>query len=101
MTTNQHNSFSPFHVPSFCSSESENPILRKDVQAEGIDTLLVKDNKIFLLVFAVHSLITNKVLELYYLLNLLIDELPFCLDQFFALFGGRVEETRIYLPAKY
>ena len=91
--------FSPFHVPSFCSPESENTVLGKDVQAEGVDALLVKNDKVLLLLFALRGLVADKVLELYYLLDLLIYELPFCLDQLFALFCGRIEEARVYLTA--
>jgi hypothetical protein len=61
---------------------------------------LIKNNEVFLLLFAVHSLVANKILELYDLLDLLVDELAFSLDQFFALFRRRVEEARIYLATK-
>jgi len=92
--------FEPFHIPSFCSPESKNAVLSKDVQTEGVYTLLVKNNEVLLLLLAIHGLVANKILELYNLLNLLIDKLPFCLDQFFALFRRRVEEARVDLTAK-
>jgi hypothetical protein len=60
---------------------------------------LVDDNKISLLLFTVHCLIANNIFELDDLLDLLIDESAFRFNEFLALFGGGIEETRVYLAA--
>jgi hypothetical protein len=90
----------PFHVSSFCPPESKNAVLGQDIQTEGVDAFLVQNNKVFLLLFAIHGLVANKVLELYNLLDLLVDELPFSFDQLFTLLGRRIEEARVDLTAK-
>lgn len=43
--------FSPFHVASFSSAKGEYAVLCKDIQTHGIDTLLVDNNEVLLLLF--------------------------------------------------
>ena len=52
-------------------------MFRKDVETEWIDTLLVDDNETLPLLLRVDGLVTNKILELNDLLDLLVSEAPF------------------------
>lgn len=80
------------HVPPLSSPEGENAILDKNIQAQGVNTLLVNNNEALVGVGT-----ADLLLELHDLLQLSIDELAFTLHQLIPLFGRRVVEARVDL----
>ena len=70
----------PFHVTSLCPAQSKDAILRKDVHAQGVDTLLVEDDKVLLLLRRVDGLVAHKVLEFHNFSAFCVRELSFRLD---------------------
>lgn len=67
----------PLHIPSLSATEGQDTVFRKNIETEWIDTLLVDDNETLPLLLRVDGLVTNKVLELNDLLDLLVSETPF------------------------
>ena len=90
---------SPLHVPPLRATEGKDAVLSKDVQAHGIDTLLVDDDEVLGLLVRADHLVANLVLEFDDLLQLVVNELALRLDELFTLFGRRVEESRVDLAA--
>lgn len=76
----------PFHVPPLRSSEGKDAVLGKDVETERVNTLLVDDNKVLLLLLAVDCLVTDHVLELHDFGDFGIYELALRFHQLFSLF---------------
>ena len=87
------------HVPPLRTSQGQDPVFRKDVQTQGVNTLLVDDHKILLFLRAVDSLVANKIFQLDDFLAFGISEFPFRLDELFPLFRGGVEETGVDFSA--
>ena len=89
------NEYAPLHVTPFGATESEDAVLRKNVQAQRINALLIDDDEVLLLLVASDGLITYQVLELNDLLALCISEPSLRLHQLFSLLGRGVEEPRV------
>jgi hypothetical protein len=77
----------PFHITPLRAAQGENAILCKDVERQGINSLLIKDNKVLPLLFGVNGLIADQVLEFHNFLHPLVCKVSFRLDKFLALFG--------------
>jgi len=77
--------FVPFHVTTLGSTESENPVLRKDIQTHGVDTLLIDDDKVLELFLGIDSLVANEVLQSNDFGKFGIDEFSLRLDKFLPL----------------
>lgn len=94
----------PLHVPPLRTPERHNPLLRKHVQREGIDTLLVDDDKVLDLAhgvaLGVELLIADETLEFDDLAHFGVGEAALGLDELLALFGRGVEEARVDLAAR-
>jgi hypothetical protein len=77
----------PFHITPLRTAQGENAILCKNVERQGIDSLLVNNNKVLPLLFGVNGLIADQVLEFHDFLHPLVRKLSFRLDKFLTLFG--------------
>jgi hypothetical protein len=77
----------PFHITPLRTAQGEDAILCKNVERQGINSLLVKNNKIPRLLFGVNGLIADQVLEFHNFLHPLVCKLSFRLDKFLTLFG--------------
>lgn len=78
-----------FHISSLSSSQSDDTLLGKRVKAEGINTLLIDDNKGFVSAFTNFSLKVNNLLASF------VSEFSFTSGELLSLFSSRVEESRI------
>lgn len=87
----------PLHVAAFCPSERKDSVLSQDIETQGINALLVDDDKVLLFLVRIHSLVANEVLELDDLAALGVREAAFRLDELLALFCRRVEEAGVDL----
>lgn len=85
------NQLHTLHVSSLGAAEGKDAILGQDIQRQGIDTLLVNDDKALLRVTADLSL------QLDNLLQLLVHKLALRLDQLLSLLSRAVEESRVNL----
>ena len=81
------NEYAPLHVTPFGATESEDAVLRKNVQAQRINALLIDDDEVLLLLVASDGLITYQVLELNDLPAFCVREAPLRLHEFLALLG--------------
>ena len=83
----------PLHVAPLCTAQGENAILCKDVEGQGINSLLVNHDKALPLLLGVNRLIADQILELHDFLHPLVRKFAFRLDQFLTLLCRRIEES--------
>jgi hypothetical protein len=86
----------PLHVAPLCTAQGENAIFCKDVEGQGINSLLINHNKTLPFFSRVYCLVTDQILELYNFLHPLVCEFTYRLDEFLTLLRRRVEESRIH-----
>jgi hypothetical protein len=85
------NKLKSLHVASLCSAKGKDVVLGENIQRKRINTLLVDDHETVVSVFTG----ADGILEFYDLADLIINVLSFGFYELLALFGGRIEESRV------